>query len=73
MFAHEGEGSESGSLSSLQLSIGDGDQDFQHLQTGTSVQRLADMFLEEKKSDMCSDHCIYKCDVKCVTKYGVSH
>ncbi len=45
VFAHEGEGSESGSLSSLQLSIGDGDQDFQHLQNwGPRFRRLADMF-----------------------------
>ncbi|KAF4101163.1 hypothetical protein G5714_017595 [Onychostoma macrolepis] len=45
VFAHEGEGSESGSLSSLQLSISDGDQDFQHLQNwGPQFRRLADMF-----------------------------
>uniref|UniRef100_A0A673N5N5 Cadherin-1 n=1 Tax=Sinocyclocheilus rhinocerous TaxID=307959 RepID=A0A673N5N5_9TELE len=45
VFAHEGEGSISGSLSSLQSSIGDGDKDFQHLQNwGPQFRRLADMF-----------------------------
>ncbi|XP_026142645.1 B-cadherin [Carassius auratus] len=45
VFTHEGEGSISGSLSSLQSSIGDGDQDFQHLQNwGPQFRTLADMF-----------------------------
>lgn len=45
VFAHEGEGSISGSLSSLQSSISDGDQDFQNLQNwGPQFRRLADIF-----------------------------
>ncbi|XP_052437729.1 B-cadherin-like [Carassius gibelio] len=48
VFTHEGEGSLSGSLSSLQSSIGDGDQDFQHLQNwGPQFRTLADMFAGE--------------------------
>ncbi|KAL1257097.1 hypothetical protein QQF64_012642 [Cirrhinus molitorella] len=44
VFAHEGEGSEAGSLSSLESSISNGDQDFQHLHNwGPQFRRLADM------------------------------
>jgi len=44
VFAHEGEGSEAGSLSSLQSSISNEDQDFQDLQNwGPQFRRLADM------------------------------
>ncbi|KAI2653389.1 Cadherin-1 [Labeo rohita] len=44
VFAHEGEGSVAESLSSLQSSISNEDQDFQHLQNwGPQFRRLADM------------------------------
>ncbi|XP_051952764.1 B-cadherin-like [Xyrauchen texanus] len=49
VFGYEGEGSDAGSLSSLQSSSSDGDQDYKQLQHwGPPFKRLADMYAGEE-------------------------